>query len=115
VRRPLARLEAEAIHILRETVAEAKNPAMLFSAGEDSTVMAHLALRAFYPGKPPAASTSPADYRFLPLREKVPEGGMRGTLVRWRGNSRAELNPVAAVGASASRPTMQPKQRQPGG
>lgn len=49
----LARLESESIHILREAVAEARNPVMLFSAGKDSTVMAHLALRAFYPGKPP--------------------------------------------------------------
>ena len=49
----LERLESEAIHILREAVAEARNPVMLFSAGKDSTVMAHLALRAYYPGKPP--------------------------------------------------------------
>jgi len=49
----LAALEAEAIHIIREAVAEARNPVMLFSAGKDSTVMAHLALRAFYPSKPP--------------------------------------------------------------
>jgi len=49
----LSWLEAEAIHIIREVVAAAKNPVMLFSAGKDSTVMAHLAIRAFYPGKPP--------------------------------------------------------------
>ena len=49
----LAWLEAESIHILRESIAEARNPVMLFSAGKDSTVMAHLALRAFYPSKPP--------------------------------------------------------------
>jgi len=49
----LAALESEAIHIIREVVAEARNPVMLFSAGKDSTVMAHLALRAFHPGKPP--------------------------------------------------------------
>lgn len=48
----LSRIEAEAIHIIREVVAEARNPAMMFSAGKDSTVMAHLAIRAFYPGKP---------------------------------------------------------------
>ena len=46
-------LEAESIHILREAVAEARNPVMLFSAGKDSTVMAHLAQRAFYPAPPP--------------------------------------------------------------
>ena len=49
----LAALESEAIHIIREVVAEAQNPVMLFSAGKDSTVMAHLAIRAFYPGTPP--------------------------------------------------------------
>ena len=49
----LSWLESESIHILREAVAEARNPVMLFSAGKDSTVMAHLALRAFYPAKPP--------------------------------------------------------------
>ncbi|WP_408856574.1 phosphoadenosine phosphosulfate reductase family protein [Acidiphilium sp.] len=46
-------LEAEAIHILREGVAEGRNPAMLFSAGKDSTVLVHLAVRAFYPARPP--------------------------------------------------------------
>ncbi len=49
----LATLESEAIHIIREATAEASNPVMLFSAGKDSTVMAHLAIRAFYPAKPP--------------------------------------------------------------
>ena len=49
----LSWLEAESIHIIREVVAAAKNPVMLFSVGKDSTVMAHLAIRAFYPGKPP--------------------------------------------------------------
>ena len=51
--RHLASLESESIYIIREAVAEARNPVMLFSAGKDSTVMAHLALRAFHPGKPP--------------------------------------------------------------
>ena len=49
----LSWLESQSIHILREAVAEARNPVMLFSAGKDSTVMAHLALRAFYPSTPP--------------------------------------------------------------
>lgn len=47
------RLEAEAICILREAVAEARRPVLLFSGGKDSTVLAHLALKAFHPGKPP--------------------------------------------------------------
>jgi len=51
--RHLAELEAEAIHIVREATAQARNPVMLFSAGKDSTVLAHVALRAFYPRKPP--------------------------------------------------------------
>ena len=49
----LEQLVAESIYILREAVAGARNPVMLFSAGKDSTVMAHLALRAFYPAVPP--------------------------------------------------------------
>jgi sulfate adenylyltransferase subunit 2 len=49
----LERLEAESIHILREVVAEAENPVMLYSIGKDSAVMLHLALKAFYPARPP--------------------------------------------------------------
>ena len=46
-------LEAESIHIIREVAAEFDNPVMLYSFGKDSAVMLHLALKAFYPGKPP--------------------------------------------------------------
>lgn len=49
----LKKLEAESIHILREVVSEFDNPAMLYSVGKDSAVMLHLALKAFYPAKPP--------------------------------------------------------------
>jgi sulfate adenylyltransferase subunit 2 len=49
----LQRLEAESIHIMREVVAEAENPVMLYSIGKDSAVMLHLAMKAFYPSKPP--------------------------------------------------------------
>ena len=49
----LRRLEAEAIGIMREVVAEFRNPVMLYSIGKDSGVMLHLALKAFYPVKPP--------------------------------------------------------------
>jgi sulfate adenylyltransferase subunit 2 len=49
----LQRLEAESIHIMREVVAECANPVMLYSIGKDSSVMLHLAMKAFYPGKPP--------------------------------------------------------------
>ncbi|MEM9233083.1 MAG: sulfate adenylyltransferase subunit CysD, partial [Pseudomonadota bacterium] len=49
----LDRLEAEAIHIMREVAAECDNPVMLYSVGKDSSVMLHLALKAFYPSIPP--------------------------------------------------------------
>ena len=49
----LRRLESEAIHIMREVVAEFRRPVMLYSIGKDSSVMLHVALKAFYPSKPP--------------------------------------------------------------
>ena len=49
----LERLEAESIHIMREVVAEAQNPVMLYSVGKDSAVMLHLARKAFFPSPPP--------------------------------------------------------------
>ena len=49
----LDRLEAESIHIIREVMAEADNPVMLYSVGKDSSVMLHLARKAFYPSPPP--------------------------------------------------------------
>lgn len=49
----LDRLEAESIHIMREVVAEAENPVFLYSVGKDSSVMLHLAAKAFHPSPPP--------------------------------------------------------------
>ncbi len=49
----LERLEAESIHIMREVAAEAARPVMLYSIGKDSSVMLHLALKAFHPSPPP--------------------------------------------------------------
>ena len=49
----LQRLEAESIQIFREAVAESEKPVMLYSVGKDSAVMLHLAMKAFYPSKPP--------------------------------------------------------------
>src|SRR5215813_13743136 len=49
----LERLEAESIYIMREVAAEFRNPVMMYSIGKDSSVMLHLAMKAFYPGKPP--------------------------------------------------------------
>ena len=55
----LQRLEAESIHIMREVVAEAERPVMLYSVGKDSAVMLHLAKKAFYPAPPPFPLHSP--------------------------------------------------------
>jgi sulfate adenylyltransferase subunit 2 len=49
----LQRLEAESIHIMREVVAECERPVMLYSIGKDSSVMLHLAMKAFHPARPP--------------------------------------------------------------
>src|SRR6267154_5475862 len=49
----LEELEAESIFIIREVVAEFENPVMLYSIGKDSSVLVHLAMKAFYPAKPP--------------------------------------------------------------
>ncbi|GEO81183.1 sulfate adenylyltransferase subunit 2 [Pararhodospirillum oryzae] len=49
----LQRLEAESIHIMREVAAQFRKPVMLYSIGKDSSVMLHLAMKAFYPGRPP--------------------------------------------------------------
>jgi len=49
----LKQLESESIHVIREVAAEFKKPVMLYSIGKDSAVMTHLALKAFFPGKPP--------------------------------------------------------------
>ena len=49
----LDRLEAEAIHVLREVAAEFRNPVMLYSVGKDSSVLRHLARKAFHPGPVP--------------------------------------------------------------
>ncbi|MFI3326816.1 MAG: phosphoadenosine phosphosulfate reductase family protein, partial [Clostridia bacterium] len=48
----LDKLEAEAIYIMREVAAECERPVMLYSIGKDSSVMLHLAMKAFYPEKP---------------------------------------------------------------
>uniref|UniRef100_UPI0013DD57B0 phosphoadenosine phosphosulfate reductase domain-containing protein n=1 Tax=Stenotrophomonas maltophilia TaxID=40324 RepID=UPI0013DD57B0 len=49
----LQRLEDEAIFIMREVVAEFRNPVMLYSVGKDSSVMLHIARKAFFPANPP--------------------------------------------------------------
>lgn len=49
----LRQLEAESIHIIREVAAQFANPVMMYSIGKDSSVLLHLAMKAFYPAKPP--------------------------------------------------------------
>ena len=83
----LQRLEAESIHILRETLAEAERPVMLYSIGKDSAVMLHLAKKAFYPAPPPFAllhiDTTFKFKAMYALREKAArEAGME--LLVWQ-------------------------------
>lgn len=70
-------LEAEAIYIIREVAAECENPVMLYSIGKDSSVMLHLALKAFYPEKPPFSfmhvNTTWKFKEMIDFREKVAE------------------------------------------
>ena len=78
----LERLEAESIHILRESVAEAERPVMLYSVGKDSAVMLHLAVKAFAPSPPPFpllhVDTSWKFQAMYRLRDRMAEtSGMR--------------------------------------
>ncbi len=77
----LKQLEAESIHIMREVVAEFNNPVMLYSIGKDSSVMLHLAKKAFYPAPPPFkllhVDTTWKFKEMIKFREKaVTESGM---------------------------------------
>ncbi len=73
----LDELEAEAIYIMREVAAECENPVMLYSIGKDSSVMLHLALKAFYPEKPPFpflhVNTTWKFKEMISFRDKVAE------------------------------------------
>jgi sulfate adenylyltransferase subunit 2 len=72
----LQRLEAESIHIMREVVAECEKPVMLYSIGKDSSVMLHLAAKAFYPAKPPFpllhVDTTWKFQEMYKMRERIP-------------------------------------------
>ena len=92
----LQRLEAEAIHILREVVAEAEKPVMLYSVGKDSAVMLHLARKAFHPSPPPFpllhVDTTWKFRAMYALRDKMArESGME--LLVWR-NPEAEAKGI---------------------
>ncbi len=73
----LDNLEAEAIYIMREVAAECEKPVMLYSVGKDSSVMLHLALKAFYPEKPPFpflhVNTTWKFHEMIEFRDKVAE------------------------------------------
>ena len=94
----LQRLEAEAIHIMREVVAQADRPVMLYSVGKDSAVMLHLAKKAFYPSPPPFpllhVDTTWKFRDMYALREKAAhDAGME--LLVWQNPEAAEkgINP----------------------
>ena len=71
----LDELEAEAIYIIREVAAECEKPVMLYSIGKDSSVMLHLAMKAFYPEKPP--------FPFLHVKpQRIWESKCLSTLIR---------------------------------
>lgn len=92
----LERLEAEAIHIFREVVAEAERPVMLYSIGKDSAVMLHLAKKAFFPAPPPFpllhVDTSWKFRDMYALREKAAAAAGMELLV-WR-NPEAEARGI---------------------
>ena len=81
----LSKLESEAIHIMREVVAEAESPVMLYSIGKDSAVMLHLAKKAFYPSSPPFpllhVDTTWKFQEMYRLREKSAKDGKMELLI----------------------------------
>jgi sulfate adenylyltransferase subunit 2 len=94
----LQRLEAESIHIIREVVAEAQRPVMLYSVGKDSAVMLHLARKAFHPAPPPFpllhVDTTWKFRAMYELRDRMAEtAGME--LLVWQNEEAAErgINP----------------------
>jgi sulfate adenylyltransferase subunit 2 len=94
----LDRLEAESIHIMRETVAEAERPVMLYSIGKDSAVMLHLAKKAFFPGPLPFpmlhVDTTWKFRDMYALRDKVAaEPGVRLIVHRNAEAERQGINP----------------------
>ena len=65
----LQQLEADSIHIMREVVAETENPVMLYSIGKDSSVLLHLARKAFYPAKIPFPMHVDTTWKFKEMIE----------------------------------------------
>ena len=69
--RHLRRLEAESIEIMRDVVAEFKKPVMLYSIGKDSSVMLHVALKAFYPAKLALPAAACRHHLEVPRHDRV--------------------------------------------
>jgi sulfate adenylyltransferase subunit 2 len=100
----LRRLEAEAIYIIREAVAEFRNPVMLYSIGKDSSAMLHLALKAFQPGKLPFpllhVDTTWKFREMIAFRDKTAAGLGVDLLVHINEDGRARgISPVASGSA----------------
>ena len=76
-------LEAEAIYIMREVAAECEKPVMLYSIGKDSSVMLHLAMKAFYPEKPPFPflhiDTTWKFHEMIEFRDRIGTGAVHYT------------------------------------
>ncbi len=78
----LKRLEAESIGIMREVAAEFANPVMLYSIGKDSGVMLHLALKAFFPSKPPFSAAACGHGLEVPRHDPPPRHDRRALWVQ---------------------------------
>jgi sulfate adenylyltransferase subunit 2 len=94
----LERLEAESIHIIREVAAESRNPVMLYSIGKDSSVMLHLARKAFLPAPPPFPlmhiDTTWKFREMIAFRDRMAkEAGMRLIVYTNQEGVKAGLNP----------------------
>ena len=94
----LERLEAESMHIIREVAAECRNPVMLYSIGKDSSVMLHLARKAFFPASPPFPlmhiDTTWKFREMIAFRDRMAaEAGMRLIVHTNQEGVRAGLNP----------------------
>jgi sulfate adenylyltransferase subunit 2 len=100
----LKRLEAESIGIMREVVAEFRNPVMLYSIGKDSSVMLHLARKAFFPGKPPFPllhiDTGWKFREMIAFRDETARGLCLDLLVHTNEEGRARgVNPITSGSA----------------
>ncbi len=68
----LKQLEAESIHIFRDAISQFENPVLLYSIGKDSSVLVHLARKAFYPGRLPLQASSYRLHIQIPRDDRIP-------------------------------------------